>query len=85
MNSEWVKVSGQGRLYTWTTIFQRYHPGFADELPYNVAIVELKEGPRIFTNIVECSNDDLKVGMKVEVVFEDVTEEITLPKFRLSS
>lgn len=84
MNAEWVKVSGRGKLYTWTTIFQRYHPAFTDELPYNVAMVELEEGPRVITNIVECKNDDLHIGMEVEVVFEDVTEEITLPKFKPS-
>jgi hypothetical protein len=66
-------------------IYQRYHPAFADELPYNVAIVELEEGPRLITNIVGCSSEDLRVGMEVEVVFEDVTEEITLPKFKPAS
>lgn len=82
MESEWIKMSGRGKLYTWTTIFQRYHPAFAEELPYNVAVVELEEGPRLITNIVDYSHEDLRIGMEVEVVFEDVTEEITLPKFR---
>ena len=82
MNSEWIKVSGRARLYTWTTIFQRYHPAFAEELPYNVAVVELEEGPRLITNIVGCSHEDLRIGMEVEVDYEDVTEEITLPKFK---
>jgi hypothetical protein len=63
-------------------IFQRYNPAFADELPYNVAMVELEEGPRLITNIVGCNNGDLRIGMEVEVVFEDVTEEITLPRFK---
>ena len=82
MNSEWVGMSGRGRVYTWTTIYQRYHAGFAGELPYNVAMVELEEGPRLITNIVGCDNEDLRIGMEVEVVFEDVTEEMTLPRFR---
>jgi hypothetical protein len=82
MDSEWVTMSGRGRLYTWTLIYQRYHPGFAEDIPYNVAIVELEEGPRLVTNIMGCSNEDLRIGMKVEVVFEDVTGEIALPKFR---
>ena len=82
MNSGWVSVSGRGKVYTWTTLFQRYNPAFADELPYNVAIVELEEGPRLITNIVGCNNEDLRIGMEVEVVFEDVTEEITLPRFK---
>ena len=75
-------MSGRGKLYTWTVIHQRYHPGFAEEIPYNVSIVELEEGPRLTTNIIGCTNDDLRVGMEVEVVFDDVTEEITLPKFK---
>jgi len=82
MNSEWVRVSGRGKVYTWTTIYQRYHPAFAEELPYNVTMVALEEGPRLLANIVDCKNEDLRIGMEVEVVFEDVTEEITLPKFR---
>jgi len=82
MNSEWVEVSGRGKVYTWVVIHQRYHPGFVEELPYNVTLVELEEGPRLITNIVGCNNEDLHVGMDVEVVFEDVTEEITLPKFK---
>ncbi len=75
-------MSGWGKVYTWTTLFQRYHPAFAGELPYNVAMVELEEGPRLITNIVGCNNEDLRIGMEVEVVFEDVTEEITLPRFK---
>ncbi|TET74616.1 MAG: Zn-ribbon domain-containing OB-fold protein [Dehalococcoidia bacterium] len=82
MNSEWVKVSGRGKVYTWVVIHQRYHPGFVEELPYNVTLVELEEGPKLITNIVGCNNEDLRIGMEVEVVFEDVTEEITLPKFK---
>ncbi len=82
MDSEWVAMSGRGKLYTWTVVHQRYHPGFAEETPYNVAIVELEEGPRLLTKIVDCPNDNLYIGMEVEVVFEDVTEEIALPKFK---
>ena len=48
-----------------------------------LAIVELEEGPRMMTNIVECNPDSVKIGMAVEVTFEDVTEEVTLPKFKL--
>jgi len=57
------------------------HPGFS-ELPYVVAIVELEEGVRLLSNIVDCLPDDLCIGMPVEVVFEDVTPEVKLPKFR---
>jgi len=82
MESEWVTVTGRGRLYTWVVVYQRYHPGFAQETPYNVAIVELDEGPRLVTNIIGCQNEALRIGMEVEVTFDDVTDEITLPRFR---
>jgi uncharacterized OB-fold protein len=82
MDSEWTEVSGRGRVYTWTTIYQRYHAGFAGDLPYNVAMVELEEGPRLITNIIDCDNEDLRIGMSVQVAFEDVTEEVSLPRFR---
>ena len=50
--------------------------------PYNVAVVELDEGPRLHTNVVDCPNEALHVGMPVEVVFVKVDDEVTLPKFR---
>lgn len=79
---EWVKVSGRGSVYTWTVFHQVYHPAFKEDVPYAVVAVELEEGPRIITNLVDCKIGDIKVGMPVKVVFDDVTEEITLPKFR---
>ena len=61
---------------------QAYFRGFESELPYNVAEVELDEGPRLLTNLVGIANADIRAGMPVEIVFERATEEITLAKFR---
>jgi uncharacterized OB-fold protein len=61
---------------------QAYFRGFESELPYNVAEVELDEGPRLLTNLVGVANDDIRAGMPVEIVFEEATAEITLAKFR---
>jgi uncharacterized OB-fold protein len=61
---------------------QSYFRGFDAELPYNVAEVELDEGPRLLTNLVGISNDQIHAGMAVEIVFDDITSEITLAKFR---
>jgi uncharacterized OB-fold protein len=58
------------------------HPGFRDEVPYVLAIVELEEGPRLTTNIVGVAPEEVRIGMPVEAVFEPATEEITLVKFR---
>jgi uncharacterized OB-fold protein len=81
-NTEWVAVSGKGQVYSWTIFHYVYHPAYAKDIPYNVAIVQLDEGPLLHTNIVECKNEDICIGLPVEVIFEDVNGEISLPKFR---
>ncbi len=78
------EVSGRGRVYTFTKTHYVYHPAFAQQAPYVVALVELEEDPgvRIVSNIVECPADQVSIGMLVEVVFDDLTPEVTLPQFR---
>ena len=80
---EWHEASGKGTVYSFSVNHRAPHPGFADKIPFVLAIVELEEGPRMMTNIVECNPDSVKIGMAVEVTFEDVTEEVTLPKFKV--
>jgi uncharacterized OB-fold protein len=82
---EWAPTSGKAVLHSYVLMHQVYHPGFADEVPYNIAIVELEEGVRLTTNIVDCPNDELTSGMPLQVTFEDVTDEVALPKFRRAS
>lgn len=79
---EWALASGRGKVWSWIVMWQRYFPAFEAEIPYNVAYVELEEGPRLMTNLVNCDPATIRCDMPVEVVFEDVTDEITLPKFR---
>ena len=79
---EWVRCSGRGTVYTFTVTHQNQAPGFRDALPYVLAYVELDEGVRLLTNIVECAPEAVRIGMAVEVVFEDATPAVTLPKFR---
>ncbi len=79
---EWVKVSGKGKIYTYVVYHQLYNPVWKENIPYNAAWVQLDEGPLILTNIVGIKNEDLRVGLPVEVIFDDVTEEVTLPKFK---
>jgi uncharacterized OB-fold protein len=50
-------------------------------VPYNVAIVQLAEGPLMITNIVDCPNDEIEIGKPVHVVFERVADDVTIPKF----
>ena len=78
---EWVPSSGRGVVYSFT-ICHRPAPGFEKDLPYNLVLIELEEGVRMMSTVVECPNEDIKVGMAVEVVFDEVTPEVTLPRFR---
>lgn len=80
---EWRTVSGRGRLHTFTVNY-RTRRGAPFPGPFVIAIVELEEGPRLMSNLVGVDPDPgkLRCDMPVEVVFEDITDEITLPRFR---
>lgn len=79
----WIRASGRGTVYSFTVTHQNQAPGFREELPYVLAVVELEEGLRMMTNVVGCAPDAVRIGMPVEVVFEDVAPDTTLGKFRL--
>ena len=79
---EWVPMSGRGKVASWVVFHKVYHPGFAKDVPYNVTLVELEEGPRLISSIVGIPNDKIRMGMPLSVVFEDVADGVSLPKFR---
>jgi uncharacterized protein len=80
---EWTDLSGRGVVFSYVVFHQLYNPAFKDDIPYNVAMIQLEEGPRMYSNIVGVDNDAVKVGDKVEAVFDPVTPEVTIPRFRL--
>ena len=80
--ADWVPVSGRGTVFSYAVMHQVYHPGFADDVPYAIVVVELEEGARLLSHVVACPVRELAIGMPVEVTFETVTPEVTLPKFR---
>jgi len=77
-------VSGRGTIYTYTVSHRAGAPGFEDEIPYVIVLVELEEQPglRVVGNLRQCTPGDVRVGMPVEVTFEDVTDDVSLPQFR---
>jgi hypothetical protein len=77
---EWAEASGDATLHTFAVMHRLYDPGFAQELPYNVAIVELAEGPRMNAR-VDAPNEDLEVGMALKAAFEQAGE-VSVPVFR---
>ena len=83
MEAEWTKLSGRGKIFSFVVFQYVYNKAFSDDMPYIAASIELEEGPRIMSNVIGCKPEDVKVGMPVEIQFEDVTGEFTLPKFKL--
>jgi uncharacterized OB-fold protein len=76
---EWAPASGSAELYSFVVVHQRY-PGF--EEPYVLATVETSEGVRFNTGIAGTDPEELKIGMALEVVFERVSDDVVVPKFR---
>lgn len=81
-DAEWVRASGRGEVHTFTITRQNQAPAFAARVPYVLAYVALEEGVQVLTNIVDCDPESVAIGMKVEVTFEDLDDEIALPVFR---
>ncbi len=82
MDFEWVKLSGRGKVYSFIIYRTAFHPAFQDDIPYVVAIVQLDEGPRMESNILGCKVEDVRIDMPVEVFFDDVSDKVSVPKFR---
>jgi uncharacterized OB-fold protein len=82
-DSVWTEASGRGVVYSWIVVeLPVPKPVFAPDVPYVVALVDLEEGVRMPTNIVECDPYTVTAGMAVTVRFDRVNDEITLPRFR---
>ncbi len=81
----WTAVGGRGKVFAFTVIREvvgQALRGFAPDIPYVTAWVDLDEGPRFCSNIIGCPIEKVKIGMDVEVVFEDSGDGVTLPKFK---
>jgi len=81
-DTEWVKASGKGKVYTFAVYHQAFHKAFEKDLPYVTAVIELEEGPRLLSNIIGCKPQKVKCDMPVKVIWEDINEEFSLPKFK---
>lgn len=82
---EWTPLSGRGEIFAFTVIREvvgRALRGFAPDIPYVTAWIDLEEGPRICSNVVQCPIENVAIGMAVQVLFEDAGNGIFLPKFK---
>ena len=82
MDCAWTEASGKGTVHSWTVSHHAFHPGFKGDVPYVEVTVDLDEGVRIQSLLVDGASEDLRIGMPVEVVFEDVTRNTTMAFFR---
>jgi uncharacterized OB-fold protein len=80
-NVNWEEASGQATLYTFSTVHVNDLPPFHGRVPYVAAIVELAEGPRMMTNVVDCDAEQLEVGMSLQVRYRDLDDEFSIPVF----
>lgn len=81
---DWVESAGRGEVFTYTIVVHPVHEATAAAVPYNVVVVRLDDcgGVLVPGNVVECPPEDVHVGMRVEVVWDAVTDDITIPRFR---
>ncbi len=79
---EWARSSGRGKVFTWTVVKRAMHPAFQADVPYAASVIEMEEGVRLVSRVLDCGPDDLEMDMPVAVAFEDVSPEVTLPLFR---
>jgi uncharacterized OB-fold protein len=82
MHFNWEQAVGTGVVYSYVVTHQAIHPSLTGHTPFATVEVELTEGPRIVSNLLDVGPADIKIGMPVEIVFEHVTAEVTLPLFR---
>jgi uncharacterized OB-fold protein len=80
----WMQASGRGKLHAFEIAYQSFNPAYKIKPPYILALIELEEGPRMYSNLINIEPDPkaVKCDMPVEVVFEKLTEEITIPLFQ---
>ena len=78
----WKEASGKGRVYSFSVVYHAPFESYAAEVPYVLAIIELEEGPRMMTNVVDCNVKDVKIGMPVKVTFEERANGFKLPQFK---
>jgi uncharacterized protein len=78
---EWAEASGLGVVHTFITVHQRGHPAFADDIPYNVSVIQLDEGPRLLTNVVGVPPEQVRIDMRVRLAPRPVSETQHGPYF----
>jgi uncharacterized protein len=78
----WTTLSGRGEVFATVVYHRAFHPAYAARVPYNLVLVQLAEGPRMYSNVVGTPGAQVSVGDQLEVVFDPVSDEVHIPRFR---
>ncbi|HEX5020619.1 MAG TPA: OB-fold domain-containing protein [Candidatus Binatia bacterium] len=80
--AQWTPISGRGQVYVALVMCHSYSPAWEHDMPYNISLIDLEEGVRMWSNVIGCLAEEVKIGYHVEISYDDVNDDITLPKFR---
>ncbi|HEY9358986.1 MAG TPA: OB-fold domain-containing protein, partial [Xanthobacteraceae bacterium] len=80
--AQWQPVSGRGKVFSFVVFHRAYHPAWEGKVPYNVALIELDEGPIMLSNVIATDDTKLAVGVPVAVAFERVDDSLSIPVFK---
>ena len=83
--TEWVEAPTGGKIWSFVVYDRPYRREFKDDIPYNVAMIELDAGPRMIASIANASPEEIEIGARVEAVYDDITDDVTLVRFELTS
>lgn len=78
---DWLEASGEGEVLTYSVVYQAPYPSYAPDAPYILAVIKLKEGPQMMANVLNCPKEAMKVGLKVNVCFEERQGAFKVPQF----
>lgn len=81
-DQSWAPVSGRATLLSWVRFHRAYWDSFRDDIPYEVILVELEEGPLMISNLIGANPETIEIGAALEVAFDAVDDTLILPKFR---
>lgn len=82
---EWVESAGRGEIYSYVNFTTDRMAYPAMKVPYSVVLVELEEGVRLVSNMIDLEPDEVRIGLPVEVAFDDISDDLTLFKFKTRS
>lgn len=79
---EWVEAAGKGKVYSYSIVLNNAPTAFASDVPFVLAIIQLAEGPKMVSNIIDVDFEKIQCDMDVEITFERLNEDINLPKWK---